>query len=607
MVANSGNISFTEDIMLLREVMDASRNCLAIIEPPCSVLISNKGFASHFGISSEDIAGSSLNDILDKIDPEAVEVWASISNAIGNGRPVDGARLTINGRWFEVFASPVSSGTYPGITLLSLKDITEKNLADAALRKSETQYKDLVNNSLVGIFKSNLDGELLFANDESLRILGYTLKEARGAGMLPLYTDMHDREMIIRALMENGRVDKHEIVLQSKSGNPKTVLTSVVLDESGIASGVVQDITELKNAEKKLLIKDAALDSSLTPFGIADMDGRIMYLNPACYRLWGYEDDSSLIGTNVVDYFGRDKYQGVIEQVKDMGSWTGEHVAIRKDGSSVDVYLTVNLLMDESNNPVCLLASFMDVSHFKDIQQQLVAAEQQAVTGRLAASVAHEINSPLQAIKVTLKNLKQKAAGPGGMEKDMEKGLEIVEKSFQNIENTVKNLMELNRPGAYEKQPADINEILNMAVDLMRGQLKSKGINIVTDLAPRRLEALVSVQHLSQVFLNLINNAMEATSEPSRAHSKTARGQIKVQSSLESGRIVITVSDNGPGIPEDGIDRIFEPFFTTKDERGIGVGLSTCYEILKEHGGDIVAKNAPSGGCIFTVRLPQEV
>ena len=583
--------------------MDASRNSLALIERPCNILFSNKFFASHFGMSPEKIAGSSLPDLLGKAASASIREWAPVIDALKRRDPVDGARLNIDNRSFEVFASNVTSIDYAGTTLLSLRDITEKNKAEIALRESEKQFRELVNNSLVGIFKSNLNGELLFANEEALRIFEYTLEEAKSIGMLPLYRNMDDREKIIGTLRKTGRLDKYEIELQSKSGNPKTVLTSVILDENGNASGVVQDITDLKNTEKELRIKDAALNSSLTPFGIADKDGKIMYVNPACCRLWGYEDDLSLVGTNVIDYFDWDKYRGVIEQVKEVGSWAGEHVAIRKNGSSVDVYLTVNLLLDEAGNPVCILASFMDISHSKDMQKQLIAAEQQAVTGRLAASIAHEINSPLQAIIVTLKNLKEKA----GADSKLLSGLEIVEKSFENISHTVKNLMELNRPGAYEKQSADINEILSMTVDLMQGQLKKKGIKISLELAPHRLGALVSIQHLSQVFLNLINNSMEAISVISEDLPAGMRGQIVVRSSLVDNMIELTVTDTGPGIPEEDLQKIFDPFYTTKDKRGIGVGLSTCREILKEHGGRITAANTVSGGSAFTVRLPMEV
>ncbi len=608
MTISQEHTKFLEDNHLLRDVMEASRNILVIFDPSNRILLANGSFSSHFNLSSEKILGSDLPGLLKEIDPDAREKLASLVIKLENQENIDGIGVTIKDMDYEVFVSPVATKEYPGISLLSLKNVTEKNMAEKALKESEEQFRELVNNSLVGIFKSNLNGELLFANEESLRIFEYTsLEEAKNAGMLPLYRNLQDREMIIKLLKESGSVDKYEIELQSKTGKPKAALVSVILDEHGTAAGVIQDITNLKKTEDELMIKDAALNSSLTPFGIADMDGRIIYINPACYRFWGYDDDSDIIGTNVVDYFDHAKYQGVLEKVRSEGSWAGEHVAVRRDGSKVDIYLTTNILLDDSGKPICILASFMDISKIKSMKRQLITSEQQAVTGRLAASIAHEINSPLQAITVTLSNLMSKT----GESKELTEGLSLLDKAFDNIRSTVRNLLDLNRPGAEIKVSTDVNNIIRMAADLVKGQLKEMKILLELDLAPDDTSADVSVQHMSQVFLNLFNNAMEAICDSDGRGSvqntgPSTTGKITVKSYVVDDEVKIVISDTGVGLPESELEMIFDPFYSTKNQKGIGVGLTTCLAILRDHEGDIVAENSPEGGARFTMRLPKK-
>ncbi len=159
-----------------------------------------------------------------------------------------------------------------------------------------------------------------------------------------------------------------------------------------------------------------------------------------------------------------------------------------------------------------------------------------------------------------------------------------------------------------EKQPTDVNRVIEKTIDLVQTQLKKSGVTLNQDLSPRIPSLTTSPQQLNQVFLNLFNNAIEAMTGISKSNGGETglirRGEINVKTNLRKGHVVIKVTDNGPGIPKEDLEHIFDPFYTRKKKMGLGVGLSVCHDIVKGHGGTIVGENAPEGGAVFTITLP---
>ena len=185
-----------------------------------------------------------------------------------------------------------------------------------------------------------------------------------------------------------------------------------------------------------------------------------------------------------------------------------------------------------------------------------------------------------------------------GYDKELSDKIDLLKGAFTSIRNTVKNLLDLNRPGKDVKQQTDVNRVIEKTIDLIRILLKKSGVKLNSDLSPRIPGLTASPQELNHVFLNLFNNAIEAVK------GRTGRREIYVKTNLRKGHVVIKVTDNGPGIPKEDLEHIFDPFYTRKKKMGLGVGLSVCHDIVKGHEGTIIAENGPEGGAVFTITLP---
>lgn len=236
-----------------------------------------------------------------------------------------------------------------------------------------------------------------------------------------------------------------------------------------------------------------------------------------------------------------------------------------------------------------------------EMNKRLVKTERFAAAGQLATTVAHEINSPLQGIFSLVDLMKEN----DDTDTETLEEINAIENGLKSIRKTVKNLMDLNRPSGLEKTHIYINKIIEDTLSLFHTQVAKKGGIIKLDLAPDLPYILASPQLLSHVFINFINNSLEAMTQDVPAGTAKPRiPEITIHTSIHDGTLLIRFQDNGPGITQEVMPNLFTPFFTTKKKLGMGVGLTICSETIQEHGGTLKAGNADTGGAIFTITLP---
>lgn len=226
----------------------------------------------------------------------------------------------------------------------------------------------------------------------------------------------------------------------------------------------------------------------------------------------------------------------------------------------------------------------------KSVAEQL-RLSRLAATGELAATLAHEIRNPLNAIQGAASYIRKNFRGIL-----LTEFLKIINDELSRINKLTTNLLNFARPITPNPSPSDINLIVNNTIDLIRSEFEEKGVDLIADLDGSLPGAYVDSNQIKQLLLNLLINALDAT-DPG--------GSVRIVTSSSNGKIMVSIIDSGKGIKKEDIKNIFNPFFTTKTS-GTGLGLSIAERIAKEHGGEITVESNEGRGSRFCLHIPLE-
>ena len=360
---------------------------------------------------------------------------------------------------------------------------------------------------------------------------------------------------------------------------------------------VLKRTIALRTSEERFraVFEDAAIGIALT-----DAGGRVLEANLALRQMLRC-DAAALLG-KIVTTLLSDPGEDVDEADLFAELVAGERNAyrlqgrcVRQNGESTWVNLTVSGVRGDTGELKYAIAMLEDITERRQAQEALIQSEKLAVTGRLAASLAHEINNPLQSVIGCL-GLAQESL-VAGEEKDANDLLRIATEELERAAGIVTQLRDLNRPaGSEERELADVNMLLEHVLMLTREQCHRRSVKVVREATEELPSLVLAPDRIQQAFLNLVLNAMEAMPDG---------GQLCVSTSRTGNPSGVSVSfaDTGPGIASDALPHIFDPFYTTKSE-GLGLGLYITRSIVEEHRGRIEVESLFGEGATFIVWLP---
>jgi PAS domain S-box-containing protein len=421
-----------------------------------------------------------------------------------------------------------------------------------------------------------------------------------------------------------------------------------ILDEQGAPRfllGISEDITEARLAKAALHESERRYrqltQSSIDVIVVADQQQRIIMFNPAAERVFGYSAQE-MLGQSLEILMPMDQREAHergferflrTRQPRLVGRMI-ELRGLRKDGSEFPLELSLSVV--DLGGELQFQGAIRDLTERNRMRSVMIQTEKLASIGLLSAGVAHEINNPLAYVANNLVVLDRDTRGLLSLLELYEQGREalaqlnpgllarinsLAEKidlayvrgnfdrllsrtreGVQRVSKIVQSLSSLARTTPPKLQEASIPDLVEASLEIIRGQLRRRGIEVKQHYADKRKILCVSNQ-LSQVFLNLLVNSMQAI----EARGDNQTGWIKITTQSAGDEMLIEVADNGCGINAKDVPRVFDPFFTTKPVgEGTGLGLSITHNIVTGHGGRIEVDSRRGEGCRFRIFLPLE-
>ena len=352
---------------------------------------------------------------------------------------------------------------------------------------------------------------------------------------------------------------------------------------------------------------------------ITDQQGRLVFANRALERLLGYEP-GELNGLPWQTLFpGRLRRQaeggpGPWPFYKP-GETTRRYEArlLHRDGSSLPALVSSCLLSTDggtsSSRYQGILLMFTDLRERQHLQAQVEQLATPALMGQRIASVVHELSNSLTILTMQAQLLSKKVAAPEilGSVPPVEQNLAVIQGEARRMMQLVDNLRLSADPYQVNLETTDVNALIEATLDLQSHQLQAEGIQVTAALESTLPSAGADPYRLQQVLVNVINNARQAMAAVEQGRKLVITTHTIPGDSDASSGIQVHIADTGPGIPPDVMAHIFEPFCTTKSGNGMGLGLSICERIMKNHGGRIWAENNAGPGVTFVLELPAAV
>ena len=651
-----------ENLRLLEQVLrshrqwtntfDSIQDVVLLHDAGFRIMKANRALLQRINRAPADVIGATCEESL----PRTHGNWSACPYCHAGESFSEGPDPCFGGFSLASTSSYVDQGSQQKGTIHVVRDVTERHLA-------EEKYRLLFEQVQEGVFVATPEGKLLDCNDAFVRMLGYSTREQVMALQLDseVYTSAERRETFRREVELHNYVRNFEVTLRRKDGSLLIALESSFATRNLQGKveryqGFLLDVSETKRAENEIRRRNRELNALNAIAMIAsqsfDMDeilnltlrqiitlvaaeaGAIYILDSdeTTFRRraqWGQHahDGGGDAAVSFPGGFGdlvtRSRTEVLtLEYLPHLPSPVAQFIAADRpnfwtwvllwgkdrplgmmgirnsqahgySGNDENLLVATGRQLATTIEKVNLYeATSRAYQDLQRTQEQLLQSEKMSAVGQLISGVAHELNNPLTAILGYAQLLESESLS--------ERCSDFVKKLYKQAQRThrvVQNLLSFARQRKPQKQKVDIRKVLDETLALRDYDLRLSNIHLEREIEPNLPVVTADPHQLEQVFLNIINNAVDAMLEIGKG------GSLKVRVFAQDGTVHAEFRDSGPGIKEP--NRIFDPFYTTKSVgKGTGLGLSICYGIIKEHGGEISARNHREGGAVIEVCLP---
>jgi PAS domain S-box-containing protein len=604
-----------------RTVAETASDAIITIDENSAIHFVNSSVEDVFGYSPEEIVGKNLTilmpDYMRRLHEAGLRRYVETGKRHLSWEATELPGLHKSGREIPL---EVSFGEYKkdGRHFFTgfARDISDRKRSEEALRRSEEEFRGLANSMPQLVWMANPDGWIFWYNERWYEYTGTTPEQMEGWG----WQSVHDPAVLPSVLerwrlsISSGQPFEMTFPLRGGDGIFQPFLTRVtpICDDRGNITrwfGTNTDVSAEIQVQQRLqhaLVGSQRLAAIVASSDDAiiskDLNGVVTSWNIAAERILGFTADE-MIGRSILTIIPPELHSDEPRILTTIARGERiehfETVRLTKSGKPIDVSLTISPVKDEDGRIVGAAKILRDITEQKKIAETLQRSEKVAAVGRLAATMAHEINNPLESVT----NLLYLARKDHNMAERTREYLQLADQELDRVAHVARQTL-----GFYRENSAPVlfkvSPVISDLVDVYSYRFRNRDVQVDKELDDAA-ELFAPVGEFRQVFSNLLVNAIDALpSNGGRIRIRLQTGQ-DWNGTARSG-VRLTVADTGCGIAPETMPRIFESFYTTKRDIGTGLGLWLTRSIVQKYGGRIQVRSRVQSGTVFSVFWPRE-
>ncbi len=601
-------------------IADALPIGLILRGPGGEIEYANPAYARIAGLTIDEARGSGWTTV---IHPEDVaRVTAGVQQAASTGTTFESEHrhVYVDGRvaWVSTRSFPVYLGPTLQRMVTLLEDTTSRRAAAEALRASEERFRTICEVAPLGIFLSDSEGRVVYSNPAAERILGRFTAEIRGKGWgSAIHPD--DRAEVERTIAEANKGPGGGFTVSTRLVHPDGTVIWTETQSRNVYDGdqylgrvsLTSDVTERRRMlqavyESEALFRELSENVAAVFYLTRPDASGVDYVSKGFEKVWGRSISelhaNPKLWLAAIHPEDREGVEANFE--RDRAHFQAEYRVIRPDGTLRWISDRSFPVRDAEGTIIRIAGVATDETERRTLEAQLLQSQRLESIGRLAGGVAHDFNNLLTVIMSHAAFARQDA-------RNADEDLESIERAGRRAAELTAQLLAFARRQVIEPRVVDLNALTGQ-IDRMLQRLIGASISLQTQLQSSLWSVKVDPAQMEQVLVNLAVNARDAMPHGGTLMIETANvtlgpGYAATHMDVSPGEyVMVAVSDSGAGIDPALLPMIFEPFFTTKlDGAGTGLGLATCYGIVKQAGGHIWAYSEPGRGATFKVYLPR--